>query len=366
MLVSSGGKVADRKARGVEATNQEYGRYEQVRKTQQYHLAESDHREVFDEDYRIRTCDIGRFLQGDEADRRAFARELAGALREIGFAILEGHGVDARLYDEAEQRVAELFTQTSLEEKLRFRAQRHGSVNQGYFPIKDTSDIHPDLVEGWVFCRRAFRIDPSREVRLEDFWPRPEHEAFFRRLCLEHERLIVPLMQAMLTGLGCDPHLYDAKLTGTNFGQRLNYYPPLSAADEASGAGRLLGHEDVDLFTFLPAPRIEGLQVLNRASMRWVRLEAPRGTIILNTGDYMQRITNDVLPSTTHRVSRPRDPMLRRTARVSFPMAVYVWEDELLEVLPGLGAPKYPPIKAIHFHTRSTSKFYGDAYAVKS
>ena len=39
---------------------------------------------------------------------------------------------------------------------MRFRAQRHGSVNQGYFPIKETSDMHPDLVEGWVFCRRAF------------------------------------------------------------------------------------------------------------------------------------------------------------------------------------------------------------------
>ena len=51
-------------------------------------------------------------------------------------------------------------------------------------------------------------------------------------------------------------------------------------------------------------------------------------------------------------------------ARVSFPMAVYVWEDEVLEVLPGLGEPKYPPVKAIAFHTRSTAKFYGDDYAV--
>jgi hypothetical protein len=45
-------------------------------------------------------------------------------------------------------------------------------------------------------------------------------------------------------------------------------------------------------------------------------------------------------------------------------MAVYVWEDELLEVLPELGPAKYEPVKAIAFHTRSTSKFYGDDYAV--
>jgi isopenicillin N synthase-like dioxygenase len=95
-----------------------------------------------------------------------------------------------------------------------------------------------------------------------------------------------------------------------------------------------------------------------------VRLDAPRGAIVLNTGDYMQRISNDLLPSTTHRVSLPRDASLRRNPRVSFPMAIYVWEQELLEVLPGLGAPKYEPIKAIAFHTRTTSKYYGDEYAV--
>ena len=120
------------------------------------------------------------------------------------------------------------------------------------------------------------------------------------------------------------------------------------------------------MFTFLPAPRTEGLQILNRRNMKWIRVAAPRGTIILNTGDYMQRISNDLYPSTTHRVSKPRDPAQRGGARVSFPMAVYLWEDETLEVLPGLGKPKYPPVKAIEFHTSITSKFYGDDYAVKA
>ena len=354
--------MIDRKSQGIEATNQAYARYDQVEKKQEYHLAEGAHDEAFDEDYRIRTCDIGRFLRGDEGDRASFARELGEALHEIGFAILEGHGIDEHLYDEAEARVVELFTKVPLEEKLRFRARRHGSVNQGYFPIKETSDIHPDLVEGWVFCRRAFGLDAALDPDL--YWPRPEMEPFFRGLCRAQEALFLPVMQSLLRFLGADPHRYDRALTGTNFGLRLNYYPPLAAEDEAAGGGRMLGHEDVDLFTFLPAPRVEGLQVLNRATMKWVRLFAPSGTIILNTGDYVQRISNDFLPSTTHRVSLPRDPALRRAGRVSFPMAVYLWEDEVLEVLPQLGAPKYEPIKALHFHTKITSKYYGDDYAV--
>jgi isopenicillin N synthase-like dioxygenase len=333
---------------GIRATNQDFIRYDQVEKRQTYHLAESPGDDAFDDEFEIKTCDLRS---------ATFARELGDALREIGFAILSGHGIDPALYDEAEEKVAEMFTRLSLDEKMRFRAQRYGSVNQGYFPIKETSNMHPDLVEGWVFCRRAFEDT--------NLWPLPEYATFFRKIVSAHEALILPVMQAMLTYLGCDPHLYDRKLTGTNFGLRLNYYPPMSAEDDQSGAARLLGHEDVDMFTFLPAPRTEGLQILNRRNMKWVRVAAPRGTIILNTGDYMQRISNDVFPSTTHRVSKPCDPVQRRQSRVSFPMAVYVWEDEMLEVLPCFDKPKYPPVKAIEFHTSITSKFYGDGYAVK-
>jgi len=135
---------------------------------------------------------------------------------------------------------------------------------------------------------------------------------------------------------------------------------------DQSGAGRLLGHEDVDLFTILPATEVDGLQVWNHRSGKWVRMKAPPGSIIINTGDYMQRISNDRLPSTTHRVGKPTDGSHLLSPRVSFPMAVYVWEEEMLEVLPGLGEPKYEPIKAIAFHTHSTAKFYGDDYAVES
>jgi isopenicillin N synthase-like dioxygenase len=353
---------------GIHASNQDFGRYEQVEKRQTYHLAEAgegEEPEQFDEEFRIRTCDMGQFFHGGESGRRAFATELGDALREIGFAIIEGHGVDPALYEEAHAKVEAVFAGTTLEERMRFRAERHGSVNQGYFPIKETSNMHPDLVEGWVFCRRAFDLSGRGDADVAAFWPQPEAEPFFRRIALAHEALILPVMQSLLTYLGCDPHLYDGKLSGTNFGLRLNYYPPLSADDDASGAARLLGHEDVDLFTFLPAPRVEGLQVLNRANMKWVRLVAPPGTIILNSGDYIQRISNDIFPSTTHRVSKPRDPSQRRGTRVSFPMAVYVWEDEVLEVLPCLSTPKYPPVRAIEFHTSITSKFYGDGYAVK-
>ena len=349
------------------ALNRDFSRFDQVRKAHTYRLAEHES-DRFDEHYEIATLDLEPFLRGNAQDKARFAEAFAAALQEIGFAVLVGHGVDPALYDEMEEQVLDLFTSTSLDEKMRFRAQRHGSVSQGYFPIEETSEIHPDLVEGWVWCRRAFDIPQDRAApfRAEDYWPRAEFEPQFRRLALAHEALFKPIAQAMFQGLGCDPHVYDEKLTNTNFGLRANYYPPMSADQDGSGAGRLLGHEDVDLFTILPASRVEGLQVWNHRSRAWVRLNAPHSSIIINTGDYMQRISNDRLPSTTHRVGKPRDRSHLARARVSFPIAVYVWENEILEVLPGLGPPKYEPIKAIAFHTRSTSKFYGDDHAVDS
>ena len=350
----------------TDALSAEFRKYDQVEKAHTYRLAEHEGDE-FDEAYEIATLDIAPFLHGDASDRQRFAADFVVALSEIGFAVVVGHGIDPALYDEIDEQTLELFESTPLIEKMRFEAQRYGSVAQGYFPIEHTSEIHPDLVEGWVFCRRAFDVPQERDqpFRAEDFWPHANYERHFRRLVLAHEELFKPVAQAMLQGLGCDPHLLDRKLTGTNFGLRLNYYPPMSGEQAGSGAGRLLGHEDVDLFTLLPASRVDGLQVWNHRSCKWVRLSPPRGSLIINTGDYMQRISNDRLPSTTHRVGKPTDCSHLASPRVSFATNVYLWEDEVLEVLPGLGAPKYPPVKAITFHTRSTSKFYGDGYAVE-
>jgi len=312
----------------------EYSRYDQVEKPA-YHLSEAaDSADAFDEDFTFTTCDLGRYLHGNAADKAAFAGELGSAMRDIGFVILEGHGVDPALIKNAEDTIEEVFTSVTLEDKMRFRAERHGAVSEGYFPVKETSDIHPDLVEGWVFGRRAFDLDGDAAYDAANFWPSPHVEPTYRALVEAELPLFQPIMQSILQSLGCDPHLFDEKLERSNLG-----------------------------LTLLPAPAVEGLQVLNRNG-KWVRLSAPAGSIIMNTGDYLQRITNDLMPSTTHRVSPPQDPEQVGKLRVSIPLAAYLRPHEMLEVLPGIGEPKYDPIEVITFHTRTTAKFYGDDYAV--
>ena len=105
------------------ALNRDFEKYDQVRKAHTYRLAEGDGDE-FDDDYEIATLDLGQFLRGEEGDRAAFAADLNAALEEIGFAVLVGHGVDTALYDRAEELTLDLFTATSLAEKMRYRAAR--------------------------------------------------------------------------------------------------------------------------------------------------------------------------------------------------------------------------------------------------
>ena len=65
--------MADSKVQGIDAKNQDFIRFDQVNKLQEYRLAEAEDRESFDEAYQIRTVDISRFLRGDQRDRRDFA-----------------------------------------------------------------------------------------------------------------------------------------------------------------------------------------------------------------------------------------------------------------------------------------------------
>jgi len=66
----------DKKDRGIRALNQEFRRYEQVRKDQSYGLSELPERDEFDEEFRIGTCDMGAWFDGGEQGKRQFTQQL--------------------------------------------------------------------------------------------------------------------------------------------------------------------------------------------------------------------------------------------------------------------------------------------------
>ena len=90
----------DKKKHGIRALNQEFRRYEQVTKEQAYGLSEIPDRDEFDDEFRIRTCDMRLWFEGGEG-RRRFVQELGEAMESIGFAILTDHGLRAEFGSDA-------------------------------------------------------------------------------------------------------------------------------------------------------------------------------------------------------------------------------------------------------------------------
>ena len=167
----------------VDARSEKFAKFDQVRKQQAYYLAEQKEAEGFDETYQIKTCHLDQWFKGGPSGKKRFAEQLGTALEEVGFAILEGHRVPLTHYTQTGKLVRDFFETTSVQQRMAFRAQRQGSVNQGYFPRQETSNIHPDQVEGWVFCRRAFNFNDDPGFPLEDFWPPHRNGTLIQEPC---------------------------------------------------------------------------------------------------------------------------------------------------------------------------------------
>jgi isopenicillin N synthase-like dioxygenase len=111
---------------------------------------------------------------------------------------------------------------------------------------------------------------------------------------------------------------------------RLLHYPPVDADAPEVRAG---AHEDINLITLLLGAEEAGLELLDRDG-KWLPIKPPEGAMVVNVGDMLQRLTNHVLPSTTHRVVNP-PPERRGNSRYSMPFFLHPAPDFLIETLPG-------------------------------
>ena len=120
------------------------------------------------------------------------------------------------------------------------------------------------------------------------------------------------------------------------------YYPALKDRTVEPGAIRAAAHEDINFITLLITSTSSGLQLLTRDG-KWLDVNAQPGEIVADSGDMLSRVTNGLLPATTHRVINPDD---MSSARYSMPFFVHPRPDAILSVLDnckGEGFPEPPP-----------------------
>jgi isopenicillin N synthase-like dioxygenase len=276
----------------------------------------------------VPTLDIRRF----ETDRVAFVGELGRAYREFGFCCICGHGIPASLIGGAYDAFKRFFDLPAAV-KRRYHVEGGGGA-RGYTPFmvetaKDSQ--HPDLKEFWHIGREIPRDSPYAEVMPENMWP--EEVAGFRELGYGLYQALDELGSRVLRALALHIDLperyFDDK---TNFGNsilRPIHYPPITedeVPNERAGA-----HEDINLITLLVGASAEGLQVLTRQG-EWLPVTTEGDAIVVNIGDMLQRLTNHVYPSTSHRVVNPPGAGARQP-RYSVPFFLHPNPDFLIDVL---------------------------------
>jgi isopenicillin N synthase-like dioxygenase len=274
---------------------------------------------------------LADFTGAGSGAREAFSGELMRGLQRYGFIILRDHAVPLALLDEAYDLSAALFSQAG-EIKRRYVGRA-----RGYTPFRTEhakNRTEPDLKEFW-------QIGPEPHT----LWP--ESPAGFKQTFLtlfdalqDTGRMI---LEALTPALRLPAGFFEPLVRDRNSVLRLLHYPPVPA-DVDSVSVRSAAHEDINLITLLPAPRGPGLELLDRNGV-WLPVNAAWNELIVDSGDMLARMTNDVIPATTHRVVNPAEA---NSSRYTMPFFVHPNSDVILSCLAscvGTGA-KYADITA--------------------
>jgi len=288
---------------------------------------------------------LERFTRGDAAARTAFSAELMRGLQDYGFVILKDHGVPVELLGRAYAQAEALFALPEAA-KRRYAAGLRGYTPFGTEHAKDSR--HPDLKEFWQIGREA----PAGVAIAKDLppnvWPDevPAFRDTFLALFDALDSTGRTLLRALAPRLGLAEDHFDPLVRHGTSILRVLHYPPV-ADDAAAGCVRSAAHEDINFLTIMVAAKGAGLELLDRDGT-WLPVETEPTNLIVDSGDMLQRLTNGVIPATTHRVVNPSGP---NVSRYSMPFFMHPSSWVPLDVLPscrGTGA-KYPPITAGDF-----------------
>ena len=283
---------------------------------------------------RIPTLDIRRFIAPANADdRAAFVAELGDAYREWGFAGIHGHGIAQSLIDDAYVVFAQLF---ALPEptKRKYHVPGGGGA-RGYTPFGvETAKgaAYSDLKEFWHIGREIPRDSKYADVMPPNVWPdeAPRLREVGYGLYEALDQLGAHVLGALALDIGLPETYFADKTDNGNSILRPIHYPPITTPDVPNV--RAGAHEDINLITLLVGASAAGLEVLSRKG-EWVPFTADADTIVVNIGDMLQRMTNHVYPSTTHRVVNPPGELARQP-RYSTPFFLHLNPDVVIDVLP--------------------------------
>jgi len=253
----------------------------------------------------IPLVDLSKFTYGTEPQRRVFVEELGQAFHEIGFVGVVHHGVSQELIDRFYAASRQFF---ALPEEIKRRYEIPGLAGQrGYTSFgKEHAKQSKvaDLKEFFQIGQEVTDDDPIKAIYPENVNVAeiPSFTDLGIQLYKAFEKAGGELLKAIAIHLNLGERYFEDKIHNGNSILRAIFYPPIM--QEPHSAIRAEQHEDINLITLLVGASAGGLQLLSKEN-EWLDVVPEADEIVINVGDMLQRLTNNYLKSTTHRVVNP-------------------------------------------------------------
>lgn len=273
----------------------------------------------------IPSLNLADFTEGTQEQKENFVKQLGNAYTAIGFAAIKNHYLSNELQEKLYSAVKKFF---DLPEEIKEKyekpelAGQRGYVGKGKEHAKGRST--GDLKEFYHVGQEVEGDDPIKEEYPDNIWPEevPELEKYGIEAYKMLEKTGVEMLRAIALFLGLEENYFDDKVKNGNSILRPIHYYPIENPDEVpEDAVRAAEHGDINLITLLMGASAEGLQVLRRDG-KWIPITALPNQLVVNVGDMLERLTNNKLKSTIHRVvNPPKDKM--RSSRYSIPFFMH-------------------------------------------
>ncbi|RWQ45736.1 2-oxoglutarate and iron-dependent oxygenase domain-containing protein [Mesorhizobium sp.] len=254
-------------------------------------------RETFD---KIPIIDVAPLLDG--SNKHGVAKEIRWALSNAGFMYVKNHGI-RQDYVQSVFDLSRRFFDLPMSQKMALHVSKSDVALRGYIePFGENTD--PGKTKDLKEC---FDIGPERSTLEGPFmgpnqWPASLPD--FRELIYGYHQTMVSLAKQLLRGIALSLDLsesyFDTIMRNPLSIQRLLHYPPQSGYIDEGIIG-IGAHTDYGNLTILAQDDVGGLQVMNRDG-DWVEGIPIHGTFVINIGDLIQRLTNDLYLANMHRV----------------------------------------------------------------
>mgnify|MGYP001245390963 CR=1 FL=1 len=272
----------------------------------------------------IPSVDLTDFITDILNSKKTFTKELGEAFGTIGFVAVKNHYLTDDLTSEL-YRAFESFFSLPIEVKNKYsRPELFGQ--RGYVGKKQENakgSSQGDLKE---FYHIGQVLETEKLMKYdypENVWPDEIKE--LKKVCEEVyqalEKTGVVLLRAISLFLNIEENYFDNKVIEGNSILRAIHYFPLMPEDVVDGSVRAGAHGDINLITLLMGASAEGLEVKRRDN-KWIPITALPDQLICNVGDMLERLTNNVLKSTIHRVVNPDKSKLNQS-RYSMPFFMH-------------------------------------------